>query len=446
MNKVNIAGLQIDSVTKKEFLDAALTRIQTGQKTFVTTPYSEFLYHAFREPKLLEIFNKTDFALADGIGIFWAKKYLEIPLTAKSYWGKILQAAWQMKYSLAAIIFNPGWIKSALPEKIVGADLVWDLAELAAENNLSIYLLGGFGTTAEATAKKLSDHVSKNRGRGFNQHWSNKNPGDPSVVDDINEVKPDILFVAYGPIKQEKWIVENLPKLNVKLAIGVGGSFDYIAGVKSVPPKFVRYSGMEWLWRLITQPYRFKRIINATFGLVVGLVRYKIFNSYGLRKNGVAVILNSRNEVFVGRKTGSRVDIITNNAPQKWANYWQLPQGGIEGKENIVEAIEREVKEETGIGSLTFLRLSDKTYTYFWNNSLRKLKNNKKYLHNGQTQSIGYFKLGSEVTIKLPSNEEFIEYKWVKPEDLDKVIHQERLGLTKIVQQDLKEMQEKAII
>src|SRR6266404_3187661 len=155
MNKVYIAGLKIDSITKQQFLNAVLERIKSNQKTFVITPYSEFLYHGFQDPALFEVFNKVDFAVADGICIFWAKKYLDLPLTAKSYWGKVLRGLWQMKYSLAGIIFNPEWIKNALPEKIVGADLVWDLAKLAADNDLSIYLLGGFGDTPEIAAKAL---------------------------------------------------------------------------------------------------------------------------------------------------------------------------------------------------------------------------------------------------------------------------------------------------
>ena len=442
MNKIDVAGLKIDSLTKKEFLAAALQRIKSAQKTFVITPYSEFLYHALRNSKLLEIFNRADFAVADGIGIFWAKKYLDLPLTAKNYWGRIFQALWQMKYSLAAIIFYPKWIKSALPEKIVGADLVWDLSQLAANNNLSVYLLGGFGDTAELTAGKL---LSKSANQLKVAGSSSKNPDDSTVIEDINRSGADILFVAYGPIRQEQWIVENLSKLNVKLAIGVGGTFDYIAGKKIQPPKFIRYAGLEWLWRLITQPKRATRILNATFGLMGCLICYKVFNSYPLRKNGVGVILNKNNEVFVGRKMGSRVDIIYTDDQHHWDNYWQLPQGGIEGSENVVDAIKREMLEEIGIKDLDFIALSKKTHIYFWNNALRKLWNNRAYKNKGQEQAIGYFRF-QEADIKLPADEEFVEYQWVKPELLDKVIHPERIRLTKIVQEDLKEMAEKAII
>jgi UDP-N-acetyl-D-mannosaminuronic acid transferase (WecB/TagA/CpsF family) len=98
MNKIDIAGLKVDAITKQDFLEQSLKRILLNQKTFVITPYSEFLYNSFQDPKLLEVFNKADFSLADGIGIFWSKKYLSIPLTANNYWIKILQAAWQIKY------------------------------------------------------------------------------------------------------------------------------------------------------------------------------------------------------------------------------------------------------------------------------------------------------------------------------------------------------------
>lgn len=442
MTKVDIAGLKIDAITKKEFLDTALARVKTGEKTFVTTPYSEFLYYGFQNPEVFNILNKANFAVADGIGIFWAKKYLELPLTAKSYWGKILQAAWQMKYSLAAIIFNPSWIKSALPEKIVGADLVWDLAELAAKNNLSVFLLGGFGNTSELAANRLNDYASKKLGRAFNQHWSNKNPGDPSVIEDVNNAAPDLLMVAYGPIKQEEWIMENLPKLNVKLAIGVGGSFDYIAGIKSAPPKFVRYSGLEWLWRLITQPYRFKRIINATFGLMSGLWHYKVFNSLPLRPNAAIVIINNKKEIliFQRKKQQPKVDIIGSLEKDKYENYWQLPQGGIENGEDVISAAKREVLEETGLKNLEFIKLSQKTNSYIWNNALRKFRFNTKYAHKGQIQNVVYFKLSSDQINFKPEDSELINYKWVSFDGLSQEVHPERATLIKIVSEDLKDL------
>lgn len=438
MQKIDVAGLKIDSITKQELLKALLKRIQAGKKTFITTPYSEFLYHIFQKPKLLSIFNKADFAVADGIGIFLAKKYLEIPLTYKNYWLKILQTSFQLKYTLASIIFYPPFVKSALPEKIVGADLVWDLARLASENNLSIFLLGGFNNTAELTAKKLTTYNLQLKIAGF----SNKNPDDLTAVDDINKSGADILLVAYGPLIQEKWISENLDKLNIKVAIGVGGTFDYIAGVKKTPPKIIRYSGFEWLWRLITQPYRFKRIINATFGIIFGLWRYKVFNSFPLRPNVALVILNSENKVLVGQRGPKdfRIDIISNPLDSQNNNYWQFPQGGIDPREELAKAAKREAFEETGITELELIAISKQTNIYYWNNALRTFWRNRNYKYVGQKQNVVYFRYnGNNSDIKL-DNFEFINYEWVDINSLLEKIHKEKQPLAKIVSEDLKNL------
>jgi N-acetylglucosaminyldiphosphoundecaprenol N-acetyl-beta-D-mannosaminyltransferase len=452
VNKVDIAGLKIDSITKADLLKQLTARIKSGQKTWVTTPYSEFLHAGLMDGRMMDVLNQADFAVADGIGMFWAKKYLEIPLAAKSYWGKILQAIWQIKYSLAAILFYPKWIKSVLPEKISGSDLIWDLAKLAADNNLSVYFLGGFGDTSEIASKKISTRI--NHGRDFSKYlkiagWSNKNSADPTIIDDINKTSPDILFVAFDPIKQEKWILQNLPKLNFKLAIGLGGTFDYLAGKQPQPPQFIRKIGLEWLWRLFTQPKRYKRIYNATFGLATFLLRYKVFMSYPMRENVVIVVLNSENKIFLGKKKPDhfKIDIIGDADKAKRENYWQLPQGGTDGELNLEKAARREAQEEINITSLKLIGVSKRHNEYIWSNSLRKLLDNKGYKNKGQRQSIVYFRfIGSDNEIKFPKNEEFSEYQWVKISELNKIVHPERGAIVKILQEDLKKMQENAII
>jgi len=92
------------------------------------------------------------------------------------------------------------------------------------------------------------------------------NPKDTDIdlINRIKELKPKILFVAFGHVKQEKWIFYHLDQLpSVKLAIGVGGAFDYISGNVRRAPEFMRRIGLEWLFRLIQQPSRWKRILNA---------------------------------------------------------------------------------------------------------------------------------------------------------------------------------------
>jgi exopolysaccharide biosynthesis WecB/TagA/CpsF family protein len=308
---------------------------------------------------------------------------------------------------------------------------------MAEENNLSIYLLGGFKDTAEKTGYQLSAVNKQLHIAG----WSNKNPDDPSIAEDVNRANPDILFVAYGPTIQEKWISENLKNIDTKLAIGVGGSFDYIAGTKSAPPKIIRYSGLEWLWRLLTQPKRFKRIMNATFGLMCELWHYKVFESLPLRPNVAVVILNSQKQVLVcqRRPSENKVDIIVNKETLGGPNYWQLPQGGVDGKEDFSETAKREAFEETGLKNLSLIKISSKTHTYIWNNSLRNFWSNKNKRNKGQTQHVVYLNFNGQNSDVKVDNREFINYKWVDINELENTIHPERYGLTKIVADDLAE-------
>jgi putative (di)nucleoside polyphosphate hydrolase len=121
----------------------------------------------------------------------------------------------------------------------------------------------------------------------------------------------------------------------------------------------------------------------------------------------------------------------------KRKNYWQFPQGGIDGNENVIEAAKREAWEETGIKNLELIKISDKTNSYIWNNTQRKFTKNRKFQNKGQTQHIAYFRSADEIRV---DNHEFINFKWVKISDLDKVTQSERAALTKIVMEDLKDL------
>ena len=285
MVKIDVAGLKIDSLPKQELLRQILERLKSNQKTFLTTPYSEFLYHGLRDRGILTILNSADFAVPDGIGILWAAKYLQLSLTAKSHTGKIIQSFWQIVYTGAAILLRPNFIRQqTLQKKIPGSELIWDIAELAAREGLSLYLLGGFGDTPKIAANKLQLRVDNFRTYAKHQQlkiagWSNKNPGDQSIIADIQKAKPDILLVAFGPLRQEQWIADHKDQLPARLFIGLGGTFDYLAGTKIAPPTWVRSVGLEWLYRLLTQPKRIGRIWDATVGLVSEVWHYKLLKN-----------------------------------------------------------------------------------------------------------------------------------------------------------------------
>ena len=136
--KVDIAGLKVDAITKVELLKQIAERIARKEKTFVATPYSEFLYGSMRNRHTENILNAADFSIADGIGVLWAHLFLSVPLTWPGFYLKILQAWCQVVWTGAAILLRPSLLYRDIPEKIVGADFAWDLAALAEQHGFSI--------------------------------------------------------------------------------------------------------------------------------------------------------------------------------------------------------------------------------------------------------------------------------------------------------------------
>ncbi len=427
--KIPVANLFITNITKPDLLATIRERVREGQKTWITTLYSEFIFYALKSPEIQNLLNKADISVADGIGMFLAKRYLQIPIKEGGYWQKHIQAAFQMASSLLEILFHPQNIKKVLPEKISGSELIWDLAKLAADNNLKIFLAGGFGDTPKLVAEKL-----KQKYPDLQIQYSNKNPGDTTLLTDIQTANPDMLLAAYGPLKQENWILSHKDHLPAKLYVGLGGTFDYLAGEKKSPPAFIRNNGLEWLWRLITQPQRIHRIMNATFGLCYWLIRYKVNTTLPYRKNVACIVLNPEGKIFLGKRKPDDFD--RNN------NHWMFPQGGLEEGEDIAKAAEREIWEETGLKSLRFMYLSDKTNTYSWLPGFS-------HDFRGQRQNIAYFSfMGNDAEINLTNHEvvEFESFQWVEPNKLMQTIHEFRKPLAELVIQDLKEMAEKGII
>lgn len=443
MNKIDIAGLKIDSITKAELLEQLSSRLATGQKTFLTTPYSEFLYRILWSPKDLTVLNRADYAVADGLGIIWAAKYFSLPLTAKNYWLKILQASWQAAWTLSLALLFPQRLKTIIPEKIVGADLIWDLAGLAEKTGRSIYLLGGFGDTPQKAAYRLKTRFPNLKIAGC----STKDPNDLSIKTDLLASRPDILFVAYGPLIQERWIADNLSDLPVSLAVGLGGTFDYLADKKPLPPKFIRRRGLEWLWRLLTQKGRVGRIWNATWGMVSMCVRQKIFSTLPYRENVVSVIINEEGKIFLGKFNPDHPikKVFPLSGENNFFGRWQFPQGGIEPNETLMEAARRETYEETGIYSLKLLGESSSYFAYQWPAD-HTLLTSARFRYRGQKQRLVYFKFtGQNSEIKIDQNE-FVDFHWIDPKNLIQILHPSKTPLAEIVLRDLKKLQKKTII
>jgi N-acetylglucosaminyldiphosphoundecaprenol N-acetyl-beta-D-mannosaminyltransferase len=431
-NKISVAGLHISTYTKQALLEVLEDRSLSGKKTTIVTPYSEFLLLALREGDKEELFNSFDIAIPDGVGIFFAERFLSQPFHTKNYYSKIFEANLQAFVWLTKIILSPKSLYTTIPEKISGADFIWDLAALAERTEQTVYLAGGFEDTPERLSKALQNRFPKLKIAGY----SNKSSDDLSLVEEIKASKPDFIFAALGPQKQERWIMKN-HELDFKIAIGLGGSFDYAVGDKLNPPGLFRKFGLEWLFRLITQPKRYRRIYEGVVLMVIALVRYKVFMSMPFRKNVVAVIQNTKGQILIckrnpiiNRQNGGR------DPKGQLVDYWQFPQGGVDNDEDLVSAGRRESQEETALKQLEYLKTSQYTNSYIWRNAWRKLWFN--YLkYKGQEQSIVFFKyFGSDQDVVI-DNREFVDYKWVELNQLSLYTHEERQSLVKIVIKDL---------
>ena len=229
-DRVTILDIPFDKVTLKQALQIILEKLsQPAQKPFfVATPNPEMLLEAEKNSHFKEILQKTDLNIPDGTGIIWASKRQRNPL----------------------------------PERVTGTDLMQTLCKNVTPKT-RIFLLGGAAGVADKT-KEVLQTKCKAEIVGTCDHPAAP-PHDKEIQQIINAANPDLLFVAFGAPKQELWLARNLPHLQtVKVAIGVGGAFDFIAGIRKRAPAWMQKLGIEWLFRLLQQPTRIKRIWRAT--------------------------------------------------------------------------------------------------------------------------------------------------------------------------------------
>ena len=255
--KINILGVPIDSFSKEESIRFIDQKLENDKPIFITTVNSEFLWRAINDKTVMEMLQKSTINFADGVGVLWAAEFLNLKLPKDKFFRNIIGFL-KLVGSLFAIVFYPSYLKKQIPERISGSDYIWDLCNLAVKKNFKVFLLGGEPTVPEQAALKLQTDVYGLKVAGTYE-GSPKAEDEAKILELINKSKPEILFVAYGVPREELWLEKNLAKSGAKIGIGVGGTFDFLAGRKIRAPKFLRGMGLEWLWRLIIEPKRYKR-------------------------------------------------------------------------------------------------------------------------------------------------------------------------------------------
>lgn len=260
LEKVQILNVNFNKITLTEATKVAINFAKGEKQKYIVTPNPEILLEGLNNKNFVEILNQADLSIADGTGILWASKYLAI--TAKNH-NKTIKIL-KYLYSLLIAPFYPKYIKKILPQRVTGTDLMEEICKKAPANNLKIFLLGAAEGTAEKT-KEILEHKYPGIKIVGTFAGTPKEEDEKEIIEKINNSKAEVLFVAYGAPKQELWIHRNLPKIpQIKLAMGIGGAFNFIAKIRKRAPKLMQQIGLEWLYRLLQEPSRIHRIYNAT--------------------------------------------------------------------------------------------------------------------------------------------------------------------------------------
>ena len=224
--RVNILGIDVDAVTMAEAVDVVRRAMDTRAGVMVATANAEMLMRATHDEELRRILNASALVVPDGAGTVWAARHLG----------------------------------HAMPERVAGYDLAQELLRRAPAEGHSVYFFGsapGVAEKAKAKAEQLYPGIEIVGVRnGFFSPADNA-----AIIAEIRAARPDLLLVALGVPKQEKWIAAHLAELDVPVAIGVGGTLDVMAGVMKRAPHWMQKAKLEWLFRGLMQPKRAGRLL-----------------------------------------------------------------------------------------------------------------------------------------------------------------------------------------
>lgn len=239
---VKILDVNIDVLSMDEAVNKVFEFVKEDKNHVICTPNAEIIYSTKKDIELKEILNNSDMNIADGAGVVLGAKILNLPLT----------------------------------EKVSGIDLVRNIILSEKAKGLRLFLFGSEPGVAELAGVKIKKMNQDVEIVGYrNGFFSEKDESE--IVTSVLNANCDIILVALGAPKQEKWIYKYRNELNAKVCIGVGGSLDVIAGKLKPTPEFFRRNGIEWLYRLAKQPSRYARMLSLP-KFVLLLIKKRIFN------------------------------------------------------------------------------------------------------------------------------------------------------------------------
>ncbi len=387
---IKILGIKLASIDKHSLLKKLEKILEREKKIYICTPNPEIILKSHQDEELFYILNQAEYNLADGFGL-----------------------------QIAGRLSNQSF------PRITGADFSLELLKLAEKQEKKVIIVNHKNgrssiSDIEKALKKLVPNLNFlviNSDVKINL--------DKNSEKQIEEYSADILFSLFGAPWQEKFIYHNLNKFtNLKIAIGVGGAFDFLTKKAKRASKLIRKIGLEWLWRLILEPKRFKRIFNATILFMAKVINWRFILPLKYRKNVACLLYRFKNK--------EKEILLVKRSDQK--NHWQVPQGGLDGQK-IIEAGKRELREEVGTSNFTVEKVFKNVFKYKFRDNFssdkEKNKHYDKFGYKGQKQNLLIARFtGSDEDINI-NFWDHTNWKWVKKSEVLKIVHPVRRNATK---------------
>ena len=224
MTQARILGVRVDCLETQATLDRIEGLVAAGGRHLVATVNPEFIMRARRDAQFARVLEAADLCLADGTGVVWAARRQGCSMSGP----------------------------------VTGTDLIPPLAELCAKRGFRLFLLGAApGVAADLAARLRTNHPHLE----VAAHPGSPDPSaDEETLKLITAHRTQVLLVAFGAPKQELWIDRVKDRLEPFVGLGVGGAFDYLTGRVPRAPRWMRRAGLEWLFRLVNQPWRVRRM------------------------------------------------------------------------------------------------------------------------------------------------------------------------------------------
>jgi N-acetylglucosaminyldiphosphoundecaprenol N-acetyl-beta-D-mannosaminyltransferase len=241
MELCRILGVPFADVTPEQAVEIITGYLDKADKSIVYTPNPEMVMAARKDSEFMQVLNSSTMNIPDGIGIVYGSKFTD----------------------------------HAIKHRVAGYDTVQGVFNKIKDKDKTVYFFGGAPQVAEKAKQRMERRYKGLKIVGVADGYFDADR-EKEIIAEINTLKPDLLLVGIGFPKQEKWIYNHIKELNVKVAIGVGGSFDVMSGnTKRAPEIFIRL-GLEWFHRLITQPSRAGRMLQLPLFMLV-VIKNRIF-------------------------------------------------------------------------------------------------------------------------------------------------------------------------